>query len=90
MLAGTNTRAPLRASKMDSLGSRPAKSRGEQLSQNRRLIHRYRTNQASGSADHTIRLWPTLLDVTVTTLCSKLTSNISRQQWHDWISPNIG
>ncbi len=45
---------------------------------------------ASGSVDHTIRLWPTPLDATVATLCSKLTSNISHQQWHDWISRSIG
>jgi hypothetical protein len=29
------------------------------------------------------------LDATVATLCSKLMSNISHQQWHDWISTNI-
>ena len=44
----------------------------------------------SASADHTIRLWPTSLAATVPTLCSKLTSNISRQDWHDWISSTIG
>ena len=38
----------------------------------------------------TVRLWPTPLDATVATLCSKLISNISHQQWHDWISPTIG
>ena len=30
---------------------------------------------ASGSTDHTIRLWPTPRDATVATVCSKLTSN---------------
>ena len=45
---------------------------------------------ASGSADDTVRLWPTPLDATATTLCSKLTSNISHHDWHDWISPTIG
>jgi WD40 repeat protein len=45
---------------------------------------------ASGSADATVRLWPTPLDATVATLCSKLTSNISHHDWHDWISPTIG
>ena len=45
---------------------------------------------ASGSVDHTVRLWPTPLDATVAALCSKLTSNISHQQWHDRISPTIG
>jgi WD40 repeat protein len=44
---------------------------------------------ASGSNDHTIRLWPTSLDATVGTLCSKLTTNISHPDWHDWISPTI-
>ena len=43
---------------------------------------------ASGSVDTTVRLWPTPLDATVATLCSKLTSNISHQDWHDWISPS--
>ena len=38
----------------------------------------------------TVRLWPTPLDATVATLCSKLTSNISHHDWHDWISPTIG
>jgi WD40 repeat protein len=45
---------------------------------------------ASGSTDHTIRSWPTPRDATVATVCSKLTSNISHQQCHDWISPTIG
>jgi WD40 repeat protein len=44
---------------------------------------------ASGGTDHTIRLWPTPLDATVATLCSKLTSNISHHDWHDWISSSI-
>jgi WD40 repeat protein len=44
---------------------------------------------ASGSTDDTVRLWPTPLDATMATLCSKLTSNISHQDWHDWISPAI-
>jgi hypothetical protein len=34
-------------------------------------------------------LWPTLDDATATTLCSKLTANISQQLWRDWISPTI-
>jgi WD40 repeat protein len=45
---------------------------------------------ASGSADTTVRLWPTPLDATAATLCSKLTSNISHRDWHEWISPTIG
>ncbi len=32
---------------------------------------------ASGSGDDTVRLWPTPLNATVATLCSKLISNIS-------------
>ncbi len=44
---------------------------------------------ASGSADDTLRLWPTPLDATVATLCSKIISNISHREWHDWISPTI-
>ena len=45
---------------------------------------------ASANLDDTVRLWPTPLDATVATLCSKLTSNISHHDWHDWISPTIG
>jgi WD40 repeat protein len=45
---------------------------------------------ASGTNDGTVWLLPTPLDATVATLCSKLTSNISHQQWHDWISSSIG
>ncbi len=44
----------------------------------------------SGGGDGMIRLWPTPLDATVATLCSKLISNISHHDWHDWISPTIG
>jgi WD40 repeat protein len=45
---------------------------------------------ASGSDDDSVRLWPTPLDATIATLCSKLTSNISHRDWQDWISPTIG
>jgi WD40 repeat protein len=44
----------------------------------------------SGGQDHTERLWPTPLDATTANLCSKLASNISHQQWNDWISPAVG
>lgn len=44
----------------------------------------------SASADTTVRSWPTPLDATVTTLCSKLTSNISHHDWRDWIPPSEG
>jgi WD40 repeat protein len=42
---------------------------------------------ASAGADSTVRLWPA--DATPEMLCSKLTSNMSRQQWHDWVSPDM-
>jgi WD40 repeat protein len=45
---------------------------------------------ASGGDDFSVRLWPTPLDATATVLCSKLTSNISHHEWHDWISPTVG
>ncbi|BBX17592.1 hypothetical protein CRI77_24635 [Mycolicibacterium duvalii] len=41
----------------------------------------------SGSADGTVRLWPTR--GTAEELCAKLTSNMSRQQWDQWVSPEI-
>jgi WD40 repeat protein len=42
---------------------------------------------ASGSEDSTVRLWPAYADAA--TLCSKLTTNMSHQQWRDWVSPEI-
>jgi hypothetical protein len=42
----------------------------------------------SASYDRTLRLWagpaawPEIL-------CDRLTANMSRQQWHDWIAPDI-
>jgi hypothetical protein len=42
----------------------------------------------SGGADKTLRLWPTYPDPT-SAMCAKLTTNMSRQQWRDWVSPNI-
>jgi WD40 repeat protein len=45
---------------------------------------------ASASDDSTIRLWPTPVDATVATLCSKLTTNIGHHDWDDWISSTIG
>lgn len=35
-----------------------------------------------------VRLWPAT--ASVDDLCHKLTANMSRQQWRDWISPDIG
>ncbi|HXY63853.1 MAG TPA: hypothetical protein VEI45_05725, partial [Mycobacterium sp.] len=42
---------------------------------------------ASASQDHTIRLWPAL--ATPEMLCKKLAANMSRKQWHDWVSADI-
>jgi WD40 repeat protein len=43
---------------------------------------------ASAGADATVRLWPG--DASPEMLCAKLTSNMSRQQWRDWVSPDMG
>ncbi|OBK42646.1 hypothetical protein A5656_07985 [Mycobacterium gordonae] len=45
---------------------------------------------AYGSDDTTVRLSPTPLDATVELLCSKLTSNVSHEDWQQWISPKVG
>ena len=42
----------------------------------------------SGGADHTLRLWPGP-PVWPEHLCAKLTTNMSHQQWRDWVSPDI-
>ena len=42
---------------------------------------------ASAGGDNTVRLWP-LADPT-SALCAKLTTNMSHQQWRDWVSPDI-
>ena len=42
---------------------------------------------ASGSADRTVRLWPAVASPDI--LCAKLTTNMSHQQWRDWVSPDI-
>jgi WD40 repeat protein len=42
---------------------------------------------ASAGADTTVRLWPA--DASPEMLCAKLTSNMSRQQWRDWVSPDM-
>ena len=41
----------------------------------------------SGSADKTLRRWSAYADATM--LCAKLTTNMSHQQWRDWVSPDI-
>jgi WD40 repeat protein len=42
---------------------------------------------ATASYDNTIRLWPA--DASPEMLCAKLTTNMSHQQWRDWVSPDI-
>ena len=42
---------------------------------------------ATTSNDHTVRLWPA--DASPDMLCAKLTANMSRQQWNDWVSRGI-
>ena len=46
------------------------------------------TRIVSGSADNTVRLWPAYPDP-ASALCAKLTTNMSHQQWRDWVSPDI-
>ena len=46
------------------------------------------TRIASGSCDSTVRLWPAYPDP-ASALCAKLTTNMSHQQWRDWVSPDI-
>ena len=46
----------------------------------------------SGSYDNTLHLWPAYpADASDATsaLCAKLITNMSRQQWNDWVSPSI-
>ena len=40
-----------------------------------------------GAADGTVRRWPAM--ATPADLCNKLTENMSREQWNDWVSPKI-
>ena len=42
---------------------------------------------ASASFDGTIRLWPA--DASPDILCAKLMTNMSHQQWREWVSPDI-
>jgi WD40 repeat protein len=46
------------------------------------------TRIASGGVDKTVRLWPSFPDP-LSALCAKLTTNMSHQQWRDWVSPDI-
>ncbi|WP_433524224.1 TIR domain-containing protein [Nocardia pseudovaccinii] len=43
---------------------------------------------ASTADDSTVKIWP-ILSASTKALCSKLTSNMSRKHWRDWISPDI-
>ena len=42
---------------------------------------------ASAGDNGTVRLWPA--DASPEMLCTKLTANMSHQQWRDWVSPDI-
>jgi hypothetical protein len=46
------------------------------------------TRIASGGDDDTVRLWPAFPDP-ASAMCAKLTTNMSQQQWRDWVSPDI-
>ena len=41
----------------------------------------------SGGFNRTVRVWPGYADAAA--VCAKLTINMSRQQWRDWVSPDI-
>jgi WD40 repeat protein len=50
------------------------------------------TKLLSASGDHTIRAWPVparSLEAARDALCAKLTHNMSRDQWNEWVSPQI-
>jgi WD40 repeat protein len=50
------------------------------------------TKLLSASDDHTLRLWPVAAhsaDAARDTLCTKLTHNMTREQWKNLISPQI-
>jgi WD40 repeat protein len=42
---------------------------------------------ASGSGDRTVRVSPGYADAAA--VCARLTTNMSHQQWRDWVSPDI-
>jgi WD40 repeat protein len=46
------------------------------------------TRIVSGSFDNTVRVWPAP-PLWPTLLCDKLTTNMSHQQWRDWVSRDI-
>ena len=41
----------------------------------------------SGGGDNTLRLWPG--SARPEDLCAKLTANMSRKEWQEWVSPDI-
>jgi hypothetical protein len=43
---------------------------------------------ASDSVDNTVRVRPVYPDA-ISAMCAKLTTNMSRQQCRDWVSPDI-
>ena len=47
------------------------------------------TKLVSGSLDHRLRMWPVVSSPSREALCDKFTHNMSHQQWHDEISPDI-
>ena len=45
----------------------------------------------SNGLDPNRRLWPApALTAWPSMVCTKLAQNMSHQQWHDWVSPDIG
>jgi WD40 repeat protein len=46
------------------------------------------TKFVSASADQALRVWP-LPKTSPEALCAKLTRNMSRDQWNEWVSPSI-
>ena len=46
------------------------------------------TRLASGSVDKTVRLWRAYPDP-ASAMCAKLTTNMSHEQWRDWVSRDI-
>ena len=46
------------------------------------------TRIVSGSADKTLRVWPTYPDP-ASAMCAELTQNMSHKQWRDWVSADI-
>ena len=48
----------------------------------------FNTVVASDRGDNTVRVRPVYPDA-ISAMCAKLTTNMSRQQWRDWVSPDI-